>query len=127
MLLMQSFTGPQVEEGAIPEVVAMETTTVEAATAEPAVEQTTTSARKPKVQTQVESQPGLSSKAMVREAMVEDATPLRSAPMPETGTSSCGGLELLDEELIDPTVVALNLESWRRTEQWVKVRCEYPE
>jgi hypothetical protein len=62
MLLMQSFTGPQVEEGAIPEVVAMETTTVEAATAEPAVEQTTTSARKPKVQTQVESQPGLSSK-----------------------------------------------------------------
>lgn len=127
MLLMQSFTGPQVEEGAIPEVVAMETTTVEAATAEPAVEQTTTSARKPKVQTQVESQPGLSSKAMVREAMVEDATPLRSAPMPETGTSSCGGLELLDEEMIDPTVVALNLESWRRTEQWVKVRCEYPE
>jgi hypothetical protein len=127
MLLMQSFTGPQVEEGAIPEVVAMETTTVEAATAEPAVEQTTTSARKPKVQTQVESQPGLSSKAMVREAMVEDATPLRSAPMPETGTSSCGGLELLDEELIDPTVVALNLESWRHTEQWVKVRCEYPE
>jgi hypothetical protein len=127
MLLMQSFTGPQIEEGAIPEVVAMETTTVEAATAEPAVEQTTTSARKPKVQTQVESQPGLSSKAMVREAMVEDATPLRSAPMPETGTSSCGGLELLDEELIDPTVVALNLESWRRTEQWVKVRCEYPE
>jgi hypothetical protein len=47
--------------------------------------------------------------------------------MPETGTSSCGGLELLDEEMIDPTVVALNLESWRRTEQWVKVRCEYPE
>jgi hypothetical protein len=44
--------------------------------------------------------------------------------MRESGTSSHGGLEQLDDELIDPTVVALNMESWRCMEQWVKVRHE---
>jgi hypothetical protein len=39
--------------------------------------------------------------------------------------ASRGGLELLDDELIDPVIVSLSMESWRRTEQWVKVYCEY--
>jgi hypothetical protein len=33
-----------------------------------------------------------------------------------------GGLELLADDLIDPTMVARNLESMRRAKQWMKVR-----
>jgi hypothetical protein len=60
--------------------------------------------------------PEVSTQVIVREAMIEDAVPLRLAPMPEIGSSSCGGLELLDDDLIDPTFVSLSLESWCRTE-----------
>jgi hypothetical protein len=42
--------------------------------------------------------------------------------MSEVTLTSRGGLELLDDNLIDPTVVAHKMESWRRTEQWIKVR-----
>jgi hypothetical protein len=59
--------------------------------------------------------------------VVEEVAPLRSAPMPESGTSIRRGLELLADELIDPAVVSLNMESWCRTEQWVKIHYEYPE
>jgi hypothetical protein len=45
--------------------------------------------------------------------------------MEQSGGSNRGGLKLLDDELVDPIVVALNLESWRRTELWVKVRHGY--
>jgi hypothetical protein len=34
--------------------------------------------------------------------------------------------ELMGDNLIEPAVVSLSMESWRRTEQWIKVRCEYP-
>jgi hypothetical protein len=59
--------------------------------------------------------------------MKEDAAPLRSALMLETGTSSRGSLEFLCDKLIDLAIVSLNMESWCRTKQWVKVHCEYPE
>jgi hypothetical protein len=59
--------------------------------------------------------------------MIEDVAPLRSAPMPETGLSSCGGLELLDDDLIDPAFVSLSMESWHQTENLIKVRGEYPD
>jgi hypothetical protein len=62
---------------------------------------------------------------VVREAMIEDVAPLHSAPMLETGSSSRGGLKLLDDDLIDPAFVSLSLESWRRMENCIKVRCEY--
>jgi hypothetical protein len=39
-----------------------------------------------------------------------------------TTTSSRGGLELLADDLIDPTMVSRNLESMCRAEQWMKVR-----
>jgi hypothetical protein len=48
--------------------------------------------------------------------MIEDAAPLRSALMLETGTLSRGGLKLLDDEVIDPFVVSPNMESWHRME-----------
>jgi hypothetical protein len=42
--------------------------------------------------------------------------------MSETASASHGGLELLADDLINPTTVARNLESMRRAEQWMKVR-----
>jgi hypothetical protein len=53
---------------------------------------------------------------------IQDVEPIRSAPMLETATTSHGGLELLLDDLIDPTMVARNLETMRQTEQWMKVR-----
>jgi hypothetical protein len=40
---------------------------------------------------------------------IQDAEPIRSAPMSESATTSCGGLELLTDDLIDPVMVAHNL------------------
>jgi hypothetical protein len=42
--------------------------------------------------------------------------------MSKAAATSHGGLELLADDLIDPSVVARNLESMRRAEQWMKVR-----
>jgi hypothetical protein len=42
--------------------------------------------------------------------------------MTEATSTRRGGLELLANDLIDPAVVARNLESMRRAEQWMKVR-----
>jgi hypothetical protein len=41
--------------------------------------------------------------------------------MSETAVASRDGLELLADDLINPTTVARNLESMRRAEQWMKV------
>jgi hypothetical protein len=66
---------------------------------------------------------------VVREAVIEEAAPLRLAPMPFCiliiDQLLC--LALLDDDLIDPTFVLLSMESWCRTENWIKVCCEYPE
>jgi hypothetical protein len=58
---------------------------------------------------------------VVRSPEIQDAEPIRSAPMSETATTSRDGLELLADDLINPTMVARNLESMRRAEQWMKV------
>jgi hypothetical protein len=58
----------------------------------------------------------------VRSPDFQDAEPIRSAPMSETTTTSRGRLKLLADVLIDPTMVARNLEVMRRAEQWMKVR-----
>jgi hypothetical protein len=42
--------------------------------------------------------------------------------MSEATTTSRGGLELLADDLINPAVVARNMESMRRPEQWMEVR-----
>jgi hypothetical protein len=41
--------------------------------------------------------------------------------MSEAAPTSHGGLELLSDDLIDLAMVARNLETMRRTEQWMKV------
>jgi hypothetical protein len=65
--------------------------------------------------------PETSMDVVVRSPEIQDAEPIRSAPMSETAVTSRVGLELLADELIDPAVVARNLESMRRADQWMKV------
>jgi hypothetical protein len=45
--------------------------------------------------------------------------------MSEAMSTSCGGLELLDDNLIDLAIIARSMESMRRMKQWIKVHCEY--
>jgi hypothetical protein len=63
---------------------------------------------------------------VVRSPEIQDAEPIRSAPMSGAATSSRGGIELLADDLVDPTAVARHLEAMRQVEQWMKVSCRYP-
>jgi hypothetical protein len=58
---------------------------------------------------------------VVRSPEIQDAEPIRSAPMTEAAASSRGGVELLTDDLVDPATVARHLEAVRRAEQWMKV------
>jgi hypothetical protein len=58
---------------------------------------------------------------VVRSPEIQDADPIRSAPMTEAATSSHGGVELLADDLVDPAMVARHLEAVRQAEQWMKV------
>jgi hypothetical protein len=44
---------------------------------------------------------------------IQDAEPIRAAPMTEAATSSRGGLELLADDLVDQASVARHLEAVR--------------
>jgi hypothetical protein len=57
----------------------------------------------------------------IRSPEIHDAEPIRSAPMTEAAASSCGGIELLADDLVDPSTVAKHLEAIRQAEQWMKV------
>jgi hypothetical protein len=58
---------------------------------------------------------------VVRSPEIQDAEPIRSAPMTEATTSSHGEVELLAYDLVDPTTVARHLEAVRQAEQWMNV------
>jgi hypothetical protein len=58
---------------------------------------------------------------VVRSPEIQDGEPIRSTPMTEAATSSHGGVELLADDLVDPTTVARHLEAIRQAEQWMKV------
>jgi hypothetical protein len=60
--------------------------------------------------------PEASLEVVVRSPEIQDAEPIRSVPMSEAAATSRDGLELLADDLINPTTVARNLESMRRTE-----------
>jgi hypothetical protein len=66
--------------------------------------------------------PESSMDVVARSPEIQDVEPIRSAPMSESASTSRGGLELLADDLINPAMVACNLESMRRAEQWMKVR-----
>jgi hypothetical protein len=57
----------------------------------------------------------------IRSPEIQDAEPIRSAPMTEATTSSRGGIELLADDLVEPAKVAKHLEAIRQAEQWMKV------
>jgi hypothetical protein len=63
---------------------------------------------------------------VVRSPEIQDAEPIYSAPMSRAATSSHGGIELLADDLVDPTVVARHLEAMRQAEQWMKVSSRRP-
>jgi hypothetical protein len=53
---------------------------------------------------------------VVRSPKIQDAEPIRSAPLTEAATSSRGGLQLLVDDLVDPATVARHLEAVRQAE-----------
>jgi hypothetical protein len=58
---------------------------------------------------------------VVRSPEIQDAEPIRSAPMTEAAMGSCGGAELLIDDLVDPATVARHLEAVRQAKLWMKV------
>jgi hypothetical protein len=76
----------------------MEKVVVEATATEPAAQAATVIAPrpgtmiapKPSAEAWVDPDPEASTKVVVHDAMIEDAAPLRSVPMPETISSNCG-------------------------------------
>jgi hypothetical protein len=58
---------------------------------------------------------------VVRCPEIQDAEPIRSAPMTKAAASSRGGVELLADDLVDPATVARHLEAVRQAEQLMKV------
>jgi hypothetical protein len=63
---------------------------------------------------------------VVRSPEIQDAEPIRSAPMTEAATSNYGGIKLLADELVDSAMVAQHLEAVRQAEQWMKVSSRHP-
>jgi hypothetical protein len=63
---------------------------------------------------------------VVRSPEIQDAEPIRSAPMSGAVTSSRGGTELLADDLVDPATVARHMEAMRQAEQWMKVSSQHP-
>jgi hypothetical protein len=116
-------TEAQVEGTAIPEAmpvegIAPEATVLEEAATGPEVPV----APEPTEEVHDDALLETSMEIVVRSPEIQDAEPIRSAPMSEAAPTSRGGLELLSDDLIDPAMVARNLEMMHRTEQWMKVR-----
>jgi hypothetical protein len=54
---------------------------------------------------------------VVRSPEIQDAEPIRLAPMSGAATSSRGGIELLADDLVDLVAVARHLEVMRQAER----------
>jgi hypothetical protein len=115
--------GAQVEGTAIPEAVPVEGVVLEAeVNAGSASGPAETAAPETTEEVHDDALPETSMDIVVRSPEIQDAEPIRSAPMSEAAAASRGGLELLADDLINPATVAHNLESLHWTEQWMKVR-----
>jgi hypothetical protein len=115
-------TGAEVEGSTIPEAVAVESVMLEAEVATGAATELAEIAA-PRVTEEVrgDALPEASLEVVVRSPEIQDAGPIRSVSMSEAAATSRDGLELLADDLINPTTVARNLESMRRAKQWMKV------
>jgi hypothetical protein len=69
----------------------------------------------------VTTSPEVALEVAIRSLEIQDAEPIRSAPMTEATASSRDGIELLADGLVEPTTVAKHLEAIRQAEQWMKV------
>jgi hypothetical protein len=69
----------------------------------------------------VTTSPEVALEVAIRSPEIQDAEPIRATPITEATTSSRGGIELLADDLIEPTTVAKHLEAIRQAEQWMKV------
>jgi hypothetical protein len=69
----------------------------------------------------VTTSPEVALEVAIRSPEIQDAEPIRSAPMTEATASSRGGIELLTDNLVEPAMVAKHLEAIRQAEQWMKV------
>jgi hypothetical protein len=65
----------------------------------------------------VTTSPEVALEVAIRSPEIQDAEPIRSAPMMEATASSRGGIELLTDDLIEPATVAKHLEVIRQAEQ----------
>jgi hypothetical protein len=70
----------------------------------------------------VTTSPEIALEVAIRSPEIQDAEPIRSAPMTEAASGSRGGIELLADDLVEPATVAKHLEAIRQAEQWMKVR-----
>jgi hypothetical protein len=114
--------GAQVEGAAIPGAVSVEGVVPGAEElAGTASEPAETSALEITEEMHEDALPEASMDVVVRLPEIQDTEPIRSAPMSEAAAANRDGLELLEDDLINPATVARNLESMRRTEQWMKV------
>jgi hypothetical protein len=115
-------TEAQFEGSVIPETVPVEGTVLEAAVLEGATtKHEVRVAPEPTEEVHDDALPEASMDVVVRSPEIQDAEPICSAPMSEVVPTSRGWLELLSDDLIDQAMVAQNLETMRRTEQWMKV------
>jgi hypothetical protein len=111
-------TEAQFEGSAIPEAVLVEGVVSDAEmTAGTASEPAETAAPWVTKEIHDEALPETTMDVVIRSPQIQDAEPIRSVPMSEAATTSRDGLELLADDLINPTTVARNLESMRRVEQ----------
>jgi hypothetical protein len=123
-------TGAEAEENTIPEAVpveglAPETQEAVGAAPEPAE---VASGRAPAMAGEERDDvlPESNLEVVVCSPEIQDAEPIRSAPMAGAATSSRDGIEILEDDLADPAAVARHLEAMRQAEQWMKVSCRYP-
>jgi hypothetical protein len=115
-------TGAEVEGSSIPEAVPIEGVVLESEVATGAATEPVEIAA-PRMAEEVhgDALPEVSLEVVVCSPEIQDAEPIRLAPMSEATTTSRDGLELLADDLISPAVVAHNLELMRRAKQWMKV------
>jgi hypothetical protein len=119
MHFVVSLTGAEAEGGDIPAGVPMQRLTPEAPeAAEGAPEPMEEAVEKTVGGEAVTTSPEAALEVAIRSPEIQNAEPIRSAPMT---ASSRGGIELLADDLIEPATVAKHLEAIRQAEQWMKV------
>jgi hypothetical protein len=64
----------------------------------------------------VTTSPEVTLEVAIRSSEIQDAEPIRSAPMTEATASSRGGIELLTDDLVEPATMAKHLEAIRQAE-----------